>query len=108
MLDNPDGRILPGMFARVELVKEVYPQALVIPLYAVIAQGEQHCVFVENGGLAKKRFIQLGALEGWQVQVVKGLSPQEKVIVVGHRLLEEGQPVEVLKTVHDPREIIGS
>lgn len=108
MLENPDGRILPGMFARVELIKEVYPRALVIPLYAVIAQGEQHYVFVENGGLAKKRFITLGALEGWQVQVVKGLSPQDKVIVVGHRLLEEDQPVEVLKTVQDPREIIGS
>ncbi|MBN1848453.1 MAG: efflux RND transporter periplasmic adaptor subunit [Deltaproteobacteria bacterium] len=103
---NPDGRILPGMFARVELVKKVYQDALVIPLYAVIAQGDENFVYVEEGNQAVKRSVQLGILSGWQIQITSGLQSGEKVIVVGHRLLDDGQAVETVKDVRDPEEIL--
>ncbi|MBW1691218.1 MAG: efflux RND transporter periplasmic adaptor subunit [Deltaproteobacteria bacterium] len=103
---NPDGRILPGMFARVELVKQVFNRALAIPLYAVITQGDDRFVYIEKESRAKKRKIKLGALIGWQAQVTTGLKAGERVIVVGHRLLDDGQPIEVVKNVNDPREIL--
>jgi RND family efflux transporter MFP subunit len=105
-VSNPEGRILPGMFARVELIKQVFDQALAVPLYAVISQSDDHIVFVEKEGRAESRKIKLGPLIGWQVQVTSGLSPGEKVIVVGHRLLDNGQEVEVIKNVNDPSEIL--
>jgi len=105
-IDNPDGRILPGMFVRVELVKRVFTGALVVPLYAVIVMDNQQVVFVEKENKVFRRPVKLGVLEGWQVQVTQGLRPQEKVVVVGHRFLEDGQTVEVLKTVQDPKEIL--
>ena len=52
---NPDERILPGMFARVELVKTVYDRALAIPLYAVITQQDERFVYVEKEGRAACR-----------------------------------------------------
>jgi membrane fusion protein (multidrug efflux system) len=103
---NPDGRILPGMFARVELVKAVFRRALAVPLYAVITQGEERFVYVEKDGRAEKRNIQLGILVGWQVQVISGLKPGDRVVVVGHRFLDDGQPVKVIKNVSDSREIL--
>ena len=103
---NPDGRILPGMFARVELVKQVFNRALAMPLYAVITQGDDRFVYIEKESRAKKRNIKLGALIGWQVHVTSGLRAGERVIVVGHRLLDDGQLVEVVKNVNDPREIL--
>ena len=103
---NPDGHILPGMFARVEVVKKVFEDALALPLYAVITQGEEKFVFVERDGIAQKRFVELGILVGWQVQVTSGLSPGERVIIVGQRLLDDGQTVEVVKTVTRPEEIL--
>lgn len=105
---NPDGRILPGMFARVELVKQVFEQALAVPLYAVITQGDERFVFVEEGGRAERRSVRLGVLVGWEVQISSGLKPGEKVIVVGHRLVDDGQPVEVIKSVSNPSEILKS
>jgi membrane fusion protein (multidrug efflux system) len=105
-MPNPDGHILPGMFARVELVKKVYPNALIIPLYAVISQGDERFVYIEEYGLAKKRTVELGILVGWQVQVVSGLKAADKVIVVGHRFLNEDQSLEVIKNVTDAQEII--
>lgn len=103
---NPDGRILPGMFARVELVKHVFNQALAVPLYAIITEGDERFVFLEKGGRAVKRRVKLGTLVGWQVHVTSGLKAGERVVVVGHRLLDYGQAVKVLKNVSNPSEIL--
>lgn len=108
-VQNPDQHILPGMFARVELVKEVFDEALVIPIYAVITQGDERFVYVERDKKAEKRHVDLGILTGWQIQVTSGLKPGDRVIVDGHRLLvDDGQSVEVLRNVRDAGEIIGS
>lgn len=106
MLENPEGRILPGMFARVELVKAVFKDALAVPLYAVITRGEQRFVYVEENQKAVKRAVELGVLVGWQVQVTAGLKPGDRVIVVGHRFLDSGQAVKVMQAVSDPSEIM--
>ena len=108
MVLNPDGRILPGMFAQVELIKKVFDQALAVPLYAVITQGDERFVYVEKDGQAEKRSIKLGVLVGWQVHVEAGLNPGERVIVVGHRFLDYGQAVKVIKNVSHPSEILAS
>ena len=106
IIPNTDGRILPGMFARVELVKDVFEQSLAVPLYAIITQGDERFVFVERDGRAEKRKVELGVLVGWEVQVTAGLKPGERVIVVGHRFLDDGQPVKVIKNVSHPSEIL--
>jgi membrane fusion protein (multidrug efflux system) len=106
IVKNTDGRILPGMFGRVELVKEVFEEALVIPLYAVISQDDENFVFVEKDKKAEKRHVELGILSGWLVQVTAGLEPGDQVIIVGHRQVEEGQDVEVIQSVEDAGEIL--
>ncbi len=103
---NPDGRILPGMFARVELVKHVFDDALAIPLSAVISQSDDHFVYIEKEGRAERRSVKLGTLVGWEVQVTSGLAPGDRVIVVGHRFLDHGQMVKVIQNVSDTREIM--
>ena len=108
MIPNPDGHILPGMFARVELVKAIFEKALTVPLYAVITKGDERFVYVEKDGRAEKRTVELGVLVEWQVQVTAGLKPEERVIVVGHRFLDDGQVVKVIKNVSHPREILES
>lgn len=106
LVPNTDGRIRSGMFARVELVKTVFENALVIPLYAVITQNEERFVFIENDSHAKKRPVTIGILTGWQVQVTSGLKPGDKVIVVGQRLLDEGHALEIIKNVRRAEEIL--
>ncbi|MBN2063072.1 MAG: efflux RND transporter periplasmic adaptor subunit [Deltaproteobacteria bacterium] len=108
VVDNPDGQILPGMFARVRLVKRVFNHALTIPLYSVISHGSESYVYIENDRRVKKRPVELGVLNGWKVHVKKGLEPGDRVIIVGHRLLNEGQMVDVVKNVSDPGEITES
>jgi membrane fusion protein (multidrug efflux system) len=108
IVDNPDGRILPGMFARVEIVKKRFEDALAVPLYAVISQDDENFVYLEKDNKAEKRPVELGILEGWMIQVKSGLNVGDKVIIVGHRQVDEGQAVQVIKNVTDPAEILKS
>jgi RND family efflux transporter MFP subunit len=108
LVPNPNGRILPGMFARVEIVKRVFEDALTIPIYALINKGDEYIVYVEEDGKARVRTVKIGMLSGWEAHILSGLVPGEKIIIVGHRFLDEGQPVEVIKNVNDPKEIYES
>jgi membrane fusion protein, multidrug efflux system len=105
---NPDGRILPGMFARVELVKKRFEDTLAVPLYAVISQNGKNFVYLEINKKAEKREVELGILEGWMIQVKSGLKAGDSVIIVGHRQVDEGQAVQVIKNVTDASEILKS
>ncbi len=101
---NPDGLILPGMFARVSITKSVFNNAVAIPLYAIIPDGKKQFVYVEIDGTAHKKIVETGVLVNWQAIVKSGLKPGDRVIIVGHRALEEGQAVKVVKNVKDPAE----
>ena len=104
-VDNTAEEILPGMFARIEIVKQEFPDALAVPLYAVITRDNRHYVFVEDNGVARFRQVGLGILDGWLIQITEGLAPGERVIVVGQRSIDDGQGLNVVKTVTDPAEI---
>jgi membrane fusion protein, multidrug efflux system len=104
-IDNPNGSILPGMFCRVDVVKKVYENAIVVPLYSIISRDTGQITFIEKDGKAYLRKVEIGVIEGWKVQVLSGLVPDDNLIIVGHRSLDDGQPVKILKTVQDPAEI---
>lgn len=105
-VDNPAGNLQPGMFTRVELVKHRYQSAVSIPLYAVIARSDERFVYILNGDTAHYRKVELGVLDGWQVQITGGVKAGDRVIIVGHRSLEDEQKVQVQKIVHDPDELV--
>jgi membrane fusion protein (multidrug efflux system) len=104
-VENKLEEILPGMFARVEIIKQEFPDALAIPLYAVISRDNKHYVYVEENNVAKLQEVKLGILDGWQIQIIEGLKPGGKVIVVGQRSVDEGQGLNVVKKVTNPAEI---
>ena len=102
---NKSGEILPGMFARVEIIKNEFPEALTIPLYALISRDNKHFVFLEEGNVAKLQEVSLGILDGWQIQITEGLAPGQRVIVVGQRSVDADQKLNVVKKVTHPAEI---
>ena len=102
---NRAAEILPGMFARAEIIKEEFPAALAVPLYAVISRDNKHFLFLEDDNLARMQEVSLGILDGWQIQVTEGLAPGQRVIVVGQRSVDAGQKLNVVKKVTSPTEI---
>lgn len=101
-VDNPRGEILPGMFLRANIVKKTVEQAIIVPLYAILTRNDEHFVFVEKDGIAEKRPVTLGIMEEWQAQITKGLAAGERVIIEGHRDVEQGQQVNTIRLLTEP------
>lgn len=104
-VDNPGGHILPDMFARVTIVKNKDPNGLAVPMYALVTQNKQIGVFVEKQGVVQFRPVTPGFLDGWKTQIIDGIDPHDHVVVVGHRIVEHGEQVNVTRQVRDMEEI---
>lgn len=104
-VDNSDGQILPDMFARVTVIKKQDPQGIAVPMYCLVTQDNAIGVYVEKDGIARFRPVTPGFLDGWKVQIPQGLFPGETVVVVGHRLIEDGERVNVTRTVQRMEEL---
>lgn len=100
-LDNQDHSILPGMFVRADIVKQKSDQALSIPFYSIISRNDEQYVFVEKDGVVVKRNVQTGIMEQWMIEITEGLEPGEHVVVEGHRDVEDGRKVKVVKVITD-------
>jgi membrane fusion protein (multidrug efflux system) len=94
-LDNPDGCLMPGMIARAELIRNVYPESIVIPIFSAMLLDERRYVFLEREGIAELRPIEIGIVQGNNVQITDGLAPGDRLIVVGQRDVRPGEPVKV-------------
>ncbi len=98
-VDNGDGSLLPGMFIRADVVKKIAPEAISIPLYTVVTRNREKFVYVEEEGVARKKPVELGILEDWRVEVTRGLAPGDRVIIEGHRTVEDGRRINVVRTL---------
>jgi len=105
-IDNPDGEILPDMFARVDIVKQENLASLSVPLYAIITINNKKVVYVVNDETVHTRTIKTGIQEGWWIEVTKGLDAGEQVVVIGHRNISDGQAVNVIRTVSNMEDLL--
>lgn len=79
-LDNPDLRLKPGMFATMFFDTKL-PDALAVPLEAVLVTGERNLVFVRDAeGMLQPREVVLGPRAGDYVQILAGLESGETIV----------------------------
>jgi cobalt-zinc-cadmium efflux system membrane fusion protein len=87
-VDNRDGLLRPGMFGRVGIVVRVAKEAIVCPADAIIKSRTGRYVLVERSlGKYENRPVKLGLAKGKQVEVLEGVFPGDKVVVMGAYLL---------------------
>jgi membrane fusion protein (multidrug efflux system) len=91
------GKLRPGMFARVFVETASKPAALVIPKAALSLESIGDTVYVAEGEAASRREVTLGFEEGDFVEVVSGVSSNERVVVVGQDGLSNGTPIQILR-----------
>jgi RND family efflux transporter MFP subunit len=93
-LPNKDRRLKGGMFARVEVLVGTHRDAIQIPIDAVSRLEEAQYVFVVRDGKAQRVNVEIGARKENRIEIVKGLSGDEAVIVSGKDLVHDGTPVQ--------------
>ena len=94
-LENADGGLRSGMFAKLTIVVARRAGAVVVPREAIV-EGPVPSVFVIKDGKASKRILKVGLANDAQSEVLEGLKPGESVAVFGLYGLKDGSAVEVL------------
>lgn len=97
---NPDDLLKPGMFADIKVHLNGDSAMLVVPCQAILLDGGDRIVFVQDGDSYKRREIETGALDGEKRQVLVGLEEGEKVVVVGNHQLRSVLMREALEAGH--------
>lgn len=96
---NPTGRLKPGLFARVELTLARREQALIISEQAIMPRGSECFVYVIEEGKVRLVPVELGLRRPGEVEIVKGLTAGQSIVIDGQLKLQDGAPVMVLPAV---------
>jgi RND family efflux transporter MFP subunit len=111
-IDNADRRLLPGMSARMKIVKSQWGEAIMVPREAILQGFSRSEVMVlpagsepkspdvqgrdtkgDQGGFvgtSELHIVELGPSDGPDVVITSGLADGDRLIVRGHRGLVDG------------------
>lgn len=102
VVDNPGGRILPGMYARVELEAQRIPDRILVPRSAILERDRRTMLFVYEDGKAKWRYVTTGLENDELVEIVENpetemVRPGEVVLTGGHFTLTHDADVRLVE-----------
>jgi membrane fusion protein (multidrug efflux system) len=97
--DEAGPRLAPGMLARIDIVTERRPNALVVPKRALRREGDSQFLYLVREGKAVRIRVTEGLSDDEFVELTLSdedpIEAGEEVIVVGNRDLEGGEEVHV-------------
>jgi len=93
---NPELRLRPGMFARVQAQLGVREKAIWIPEAAIVPKGRDSYVFRVAEGKADLVRVQTGARKVGEVEIVKGLGAGDLVVTEGTQKIGPGSAVTLI------------
>lgn len=96
-VNNPERKLLPGMYVRVDIDRASVPQALLIPAQAIQRNinGEPQVYVINAKGSADIRPIELGQQYEQYYIANKGLKAGDKVVVEGIDRIQPNQKLEL-------------
>lgn len=103
VLGNPDHKLLPGMFATLDIDTGAVHHYVTLPQTAISYNPYGSTVFLVEqagkGSSVKQTFVTTGATRGDQVAVLTGVKPGEVVVTAGQIKLHNGTPVKINNSV---------
>jgi membrane fusion protein (multidrug efflux system) len=104
-LSNPDRKLLPGMFATVDIDTGAIQRYVTLPQTAITFSTYGDSVYiVEDKGkgangqpqlIARQTFVTTGPTRGDQVAILNGIKPGDTVVSAGQIKLRNGAPIQV-------------
>lgn len=94
-LPNPSGELRAGMYGHAAIVLETHRAAPVVPATAVVVNALGRHAFVHRGGKVVRRAVETGVDQGEWLEVTRGLSAGDEVVVAGTDALSDGLAVRV-------------
>jgi membrane fusion protein (multidrug efflux system) len=95
---NPEGKLRPGMFVEVEIIKEQRKDVTVVPREAVTDRGGKWVVFILKGQRVAMKEVTLGLGDDDIVEIREGIAVGERVVTRGLETLTDQTRVRVTGT----------
>jgi membrane fusion protein (multidrug efflux system) len=96
--ENPDGKIFPGAFARIELVLNKKESALMVPTQAIIPILKGKKVFTTENGKVVSKEVTTGTRTDELIEITSGINAGDTIITTGVMQLRDSMPVKVVVT----------
>jgi cobalt-zinc-cadmium efflux system membrane fusion protein len=95
LLPNGDGRLLPAMYAAIDVQSDPNDKAIIVPLTALFTEGDSDWLFVAIGdGHYQKRPVKAGLRLKDKAIILDGLKEGERLVVDGALLLRTEEDAE--------------
>lgn len=98
-LENPDGRLRPGMFANVTTYERSDRSVVTVPRTAISYNTYGDFVFAirdgENGRTVERVQVTTGEVRDGQVEILEGIGAGQQVVAAGLLRLRNGQSVRI-------------
>jgi membrane fusion protein (multidrug efflux system) len=94
---NPELRLRPGMFARVQAQIGVREKAVWIPEAAIVPRGQDSFVFRVAEGRAAIVKVRTGVRKVGEVEITEGIAAGDLVVTEGNQKIGPGSPVTVMQ-----------
>jgi membrane fusion protein (multidrug efflux system) len=94
LLENSNGKYVPGMYAVGSLALGLRENVLCVPFDAVVRNGPERIVYRVEGDVARAMRVTLGIRDDAVVEVVDGLSEEDEIVLEGQHRLTDGVKVK--------------
>jgi len=96
-LENSQQLYRPGMFAKIHINMDAKNSVLTISSLAVMDEDNTFFVFTVQDDRAVKKEVKVGMDNGEIIEVVAGMTKEDKVIVKGQDFIKDGSKVKVVR-----------
>lgn len=101
MAENPEERLFPGSFARIELPLDRLENAVLVPTEAVVPVQNGKQVYLLKNGEAKATDVDAENRTRTDVLITNGVSTGDTVLISGIMSLKDGMPIRAQVVEHE-------
>jgi membrane fusion protein (multidrug efflux system) len=99
---NADGKLRPGMFARVRLLTSDMRDSLMVPEESIFPVGDDKYVYKVVDDRAQRQKVDIGQRRDGKVEILHGLGAADTVVTAGVMKLRDGAVVRVANSPASP------
>jgi RND family efflux transporter MFP subunit len=97
LINNPDLKLRPGMFVKADIITAKKDSVIVIPKNIILSGNRGKYVFVvERNSAADDRVIRTGIENKDFVEILEGLSVNDRLIIKGFETLRDNSKVKII------------
>lgn len=96
-IDNSEYLLRPGMFVKADIITSRKDSVIVIPKSIILSRQRGKTVFTVDRGIAVEKVIGTGLENLTEVEVVRGLVKDERIVTSGFETLSNRAKVKIIR-----------